>query len=277
MTRAQVTDTPPPGVRYVREGARIADFIDHTLLRPDATRADAERLCAEAREHRFAAVCVNPLWVPLCRELLVGTGIKVASTVAFPLGANTSRVKAAEAALAAEQGADELDMVAPIGHIKAGDWRYVAADIRAVVRAAPTALVKLIIESAVLTPLEIVESCGVARDAGAHYVKSSTGFHAAGGATAEAVALMRLTVGDAMGVKASGGVRDCDAALRMLAAGATRIGTSSGLAMVHCVGDGPRPLAELLVATGRHASGARWRQAIARPGADPGTRTNSLY
>ena len=248
-----VPASPPRGVTFASENARIADFIDHTLLKPDAVAADMERLCVEARQHRFAAVCINPAWVPLCRAALAGTEIKVVTTIGFPLGASASRIKAAEAALAVEHGVDELDMVAAIGHIKAANWRHVQADIEAVVQAAPGTLVKVIIESALLTPLEIVESCGVARAAGAHYVKTSTGFSAAGGATSEAVSLMRLTVGDALGVKASGGVRDCETALRMFAAGATRIGTSSGVAMADCVGSGPLSLRDLLVAPQWHA------------------------
>ena len=137
-------------------------------------------------------------------------------------------------------------MVAAIGQIKSGDWHYVADDIAAVVRAAPGRLVKVIIESSVLTPVEIIKASALARESGAHYVKTSTGFHSTGGASAEAVALMRLIVGDAMGVKASGGVRDCTAALKMIAAGATRIGTSGGVAMAKCLGPGPLPLRELL-------------------------------
>jgi deoxyribose-phosphate aldolase len=155
-------------------------------------------------------------------------------------------VKAFEAQRAVDDGAEELDMVAAIGQIKSGDWHYVADDIAAVVRAAPGRLVKVIIESAALTPVEIIKASALARESGAHYVKTSTGFHSTGGASAEAVALMRLIVGDAMGVKASGGVRDCSAALKMIAAGATRIGTSGGVAMAKCLGPGPLPLRELL-------------------------------
>lgn len=236
----------PRGVTWAPGDARIADFIDHTILKPDATRADIERTCAEAREHRFAAVCVNPVWVPLCHALLDGSGVELATVVGFPLGAAQPDAKGAEAALAARQGATELDMVAAIGHIKSGDWSHVTSDIRAVVDAADGRLVKVILETALLEPMEIVRACHAAREAGAHYVKTSTGFNAAGGATPEAVALMRLAVGDALGVKASGGIRDCTAALRMVAAGATRIGTSSGVAMAGCRGRGPAPLATLL-------------------------------
>ena len=242
----------PPGVEYVRANARIGDFIDHTLLKAEATARDVEQLCAEAAEHNFAAVCVNPVWVKLCADRLRGTEVKVATVIGFPLGATQSDVKAFESKRAIGDGADELDMVAAIGHIKGGDWHYVADDIAAVVRASEGRLVKVIIESAVLTPVEIIKTSALAREAGAHYVKTSTGFHAAGGASAEAVALMRLIVGDSMGVKASGGVRDCSAALKMIAAGATRIGTSGGVTMAKCLGPGPLPLGELLASPLAH-------------------------
>jgi deoxyribose-phosphate aldolase len=241
-----------PGVRYVRDNARIAEFIDHTLLKAEATRADIDQLCSEALEHEFAAVCVNPVWVPHCVARLHGSRVAVATVVGFPLGANQSEVKAAETSLAVRQGATEIDMVAALGHIKGGDWNHVADDIAAVVQAAAGRLVKVIIESAHLTPVEIIKASALAREAGAHYVKTSTGFHAAGGATAEAVALMRLVVGDSMGVKASGGVRDCATALRMIANGATRIGTSSGVGMAQCLGRGPLPLRELLASPHLH-------------------------
>ena len=251
---------PAPGVRHVREGARIAEFIDHTLLEAEATRSEIEQLCAEALEHGFAAVCVNPVWVPLCASMVKGSRVALATVVAFPFGANQSEVKAAETALAIRQGATEIDMVAPIGHIKSGDWQHVADDISAVVRAASGAVVKVIIESAHLLPIEIIKASALAREAGAHYVKTSTGFHPSGGASVEAVALMRLVVGDTMGVKASGGVRDCATALRMIANGATRIGTSSGVAMAQCLGRGPVPMRELLASpelhTPRCATGA---------------------
>jgi deoxyribose-phosphate aldolase len=245
----------PPGVAFVRDQVRIADFIDHTLLKPEATRAEIEKLCDEASTHRFAAVCVNPVWVPLCAQRLRGTTVQVATVIGFPLGANQPDTKAAEAALAVRDGAQELDMVAALGMIKTGDWDHVARDIAAVVRAAAGNLVKVIIESSLLTPTEIIKASAIAKESGAQYVKTSTGFHASGGATPEAVALMRLAVGDALGVKASGGVRDCTAALRMIASGATRIGTSGGVALTECLGAGPLPLRELLsVANGSHAA-----------------------
>jgi deoxyribose-phosphate aldolase len=243
----------PPGVRFNGSGARIADFIDHTLLKAEATLAEVEKLCDEAREHRFAAVCVNPSWVRTCAQRLAGSGVQIATVVGFPLGATTSASKRREAEVAIEDGATEIDMVAAIGQIKSGDWHQVADDIAAVVAGARGHLVKVIIESAALTPVEVIKTCAIAREMGAHYVKTSTGFHAAGGATAEAVALMRLVVGDALGVKASGGVRDCETALRMIANGATRIGTSSGVSMARCLGPGPLPVTDLLSLAHGHA------------------------
>ncbi len=236
-----------------RAGAvRIADYVDHTLLKSETTRSQIEELCDEAAEHRFAAVCVNGAWVPLCRKRLAGSGVKVATVVGFPLGATTSASKAAEARHLVEMGADELDMVAAVGHIHDSDWDYVEDDVRAVVEASKARTVKVILETATLEPLQVVKASALAMEAGAHFVKTSTGFHSSGGATAEAVALMRLTVGDALGVKAAGGIRDCATALRMIAAGASRIGTSSGVKFVSCMGVGPLPLAELLASPERH-------------------------
>jgi deoxyribose-phosphate aldolase len=248
---------PSPGVRYEAPGksARIADFIDHTLLKAEASAAEVDRLCEEAIEYRFAAVCVNPVWVSRCAQRLAGSGVKLASVVGFPLGASHSSSKVHEARQAVSDGAHEVDMVAAIGHVKGADWQFVHDDIAAVVAAVPGALVKVIIESAVLTPVEIVKACVVCREAGAHYVKTSTGFHPSGGATAEAVALMRLVVGDSLGVKASGGIRDCATALKMIASGATRIGTSSGVAMAQCLGPGPLAVHDLLSLADQHAAG----------------------
>jgi deoxyribose-phosphate aldolase len=237
------------------QGARrVADFVDHTLLKAEATRAELVKLCAEARQHRFAAVCVNGSWVELCVRELRGTDVAVASVVGFPLGAMSSRAKAFEAKEAVTTGANEIDMVAAIGRMKSGEWAAVEDDIRAVVEASRPGIVKVIIESAALTPEEIIKACALAKQAGAHFVKTSTGFHPSGGASEQAVRLMRLVVGDALGVKASGGVRECQSALAMIAAGANRIGTSSGVAFVTCLGPGPLPLAELLKAP--HAHGA---------------------
>lgn len=236
---------------------RIADFVDHTLLRPEAARGEVLALCAEGRQHRFAAVCVNPSWVPLAADELADSGVAVATVCGFPLGATCFRAKAFEAGEVLKHGATEVDMVAALGRIKSGDWGYVTDDIRAVVDAAAGAVVKVIIESAALTPDEIVRACEAARDAGARYVKTSTGFHPAGGATVEAVRLMRRVVGEALGVKASGGVRDCPSALRMLAAGASRIGTSSGVGLASCLGSEPLPLADLLQHPETHAAVCR--------------------
>jgi len=259
--------TPAAGPR------RVADFVDHTLLKAEATRADILKLCAEAREHRFAAVCINPAWVDLCARELAGTSVAVASVCGFPLGATTPETKAAEAAEAVSRGAAEVDMVAAIGHIKGGEWGYVEDDIRAVVEACGRrgggALVKVIIESAVLAPEDIVKASAVARLAGAHFVKTSTGFHPAGGATADAVRLMRLTVGDDLGVKAAGGVRDCASALAMIAAGASRIGTSSGVSFVGCLGPAPLSLAELLKQPQAHAASCRSGSCAAPAGGQP--------
>ena len=239
--------------------ARIAALIDHTLLKAAATHDDVESLCDEAREHGFVAVCVNPVWVPACRARLRGSQAKVATVVAFPLGAAESDVKARETALAVSEGADEVDLVAAIGHIKSGDWVHVARDISAVVDAAGGRPVKVIIETAILTDAEIAKASVIARDAGAAYVKTSTGFHASGGATTHAVSLIRRAVGDAIGVKASGGIRDCDTALRMLGAGATRIGTSSGVNIVRCLDADRTPLAELVEHPERHVACAASR------------------
>ncbi len=211
---------------------RIARYIDHTMLKPEATTADIERLCDESWEHRFAAVCVNGCWIESCRRRLVGSGVKVGTVVGFPLGAMSIESKACEARDVVGRGAEEIDMVAPLGHIIGFDWDYVSADIRAVVDAAAGRTVKVIVETAALDAVHTVKAAAVAKEAGAGFVKTSTGFHPAGGATVEAVRLLRLTVGERLGVKAAGGIRDRDTALRMIAAGATRIGTSSGVSLV---------------------------------------------
>lgn len=234
--------------------ARLAALIDHTLLKPEATRRDIQELCAEARELGFAAVCVNPVWVPLCHAALEESSVKVATVIGFPLGANESATKAVEADLAVREGADELDMVAALGHIRAGDWLHVSHDIAAVVRAAAGRPVKVILETALLDAGQIVRASETALEAGAAFVKTSTGFNAAGGATVQAVELMHRAVGSRLGVKASGGIRDCATALRMLAAGATRLGTSSGARMARCLDHDPTPLAELAQHPELHAT-----------------------
>ncbi|MCE1206422.1 MAG: deoxyribose-phosphate aldolase [Spirochaetia bacterium] len=211
--------------------ADIAATIDHTLLKATGTETQIRELCAEARKYRFASVCVNPAWVPLCSQELQGSEVMVCTVIGFPLGANASEIKAAEARLAVSQGAHEVDMVINIGKAKAGDWTAVENDIRAVVEAAGNATVKVIIETCYLTNEEKVKACQAAMKAGAHFVKTSTGF-GTGGATVEDIALMRKTVGSAMKVKASGGIRTLQDALAMLKAGADRIGASAGVSIV---------------------------------------------
>ena len=209
----------------------IAAMIDHTLLKPEATPAQIEKLCAEAAEYHFASVCVNPVYIPLAARLLKGTGVKVCCVVGFPLGAIATEQKAAEAASCAAMGAEELDMVIHVGAAKAGDWALVQRDIEGVVKAAAGHTVKVIIETCLLTDEEKVKACEAAKAAGAHFVKTSTGF-STGGATTHDIALMRKTVGPEMGVKASGGIRDYETAMAMIEAGANRIGASAGIAIV---------------------------------------------
>jgi deoxyribose-phosphate aldolase len=211
----------------------IAQLIDHTILKPDATRADIEELCREAAKFKFATVCVNPAWVALAAQQLAGTGVLVCSVVGFPLGATTPDVKAYETRRAIFDGAREIDMVINVGALKSGDLRLVERDIEAVV--APCrdcgVLSKVIIEAALLTDDEKITACTLAKAAAADYVKTSTGF-GPGGATPADVALMRRVVGADMGVKAAGGVRDLDALKAMVAAGASRVGASAGVKIV---------------------------------------------
>jgi deoxyribose-phosphate aldolase len=240
-----------PGVGAVETD--LARMIDHTLLRPDATRDDVVKLCEEARTHHFASVCVNTTWVPLCRSLLGGPGgndVKVCSVVGFPLGAMAPTAKAYEARDAVRQGAQEIDMVINIGALKSRDYETVFEDICRVVKASAPALVKVILETGQLGEDEKIVACALAKLAGAHFVKTSTGF-GKGGATVEDIALMRRIVGSEMGVKASGGVRTQEDALRMRAAGATRIGASASVAIV----TGPADGAKAGAARGKPASG----------------------
>ena len=211
----------------------VAALIDHTLLKPDATAADIETLCREAAEHRFATVCVNPTWVALAARRLRGTGVGVCSVVGFPLGATTADVKAYETRRAIGDGASEIDMVINVGALKSGELRLVEQDIEAVASAcrACGATSKVIIEAALLSDDEKVTACTLAKAAGADFVKTSTGF-GPGGATVADVALMRRVVGDAMGVKAAGGVRDLGQVQAMVAAGASRVGASAGVRIV---------------------------------------------
>ena len=219
-----------PRALYPRELART---IDHTLLKPEATRAQIEALCREAAEHGFATVCVNPGWVRLCAALLDGSESRVCTVVGFPLGATLAEVKAFEAARVVADGACEVDMVVNVGALKSGDYRLVERDVAGVVEAsrAGGALVKVIIEAALLTDDEKVKACVISKVAGADFVKTSTGV-GPGGATAADVALMRRVVGPDMGVKAAGGVRDLKSAKEMLEAGADRIGASVGVKIV---------------------------------------------
>lgn len=205
----------------------LSDLIDHTLLRPDATALDVVRLADQAARHHFAAVCVNGQWVPLAVERLAARGVKIATVVGFPLGASGTAAKVAETRIAVSCGADEMDMVMALGWARAGQWSQVGTEIAEVVAAAEGRLVKVILESAVLSAEEVERAAEVAVAAGAGMVKTSTGFHAAGGATVDAVRLMRRVVGARAGVKASGGVRTTAEARQMLLAGADRLGTSS--------------------------------------------------
>lgn len=209
-------------------------YIDHTLLKPDATKEQIQQLCEEAKQYHFMSVCVNPCWVEFCKEQLKDTDVKVCTVIGFPLGATTSEIKGFEAFEAQKHGADEIDMVMNIGKFKDGDDDYVIKEIRDVKNAIGHDILKVIIEICLLTDEEIVRACKDALEGGAHFVKTSTGF-STGGATVEAVKLMKETVGGRASVKASGGIRtkkDMDA---MIEAGAERIGTSSGVKLMQGV------------------------------------------
>lgn len=225
----------------------IAGLIDHTLLKPDATADQIAQLCYEARKFKFASVCVNPTHVKLCSELLQGTQVKVCTVIGFPLGASAPEVKAFEAQTAIKDGATEIDMVLNIGALKAGDLTLAAQDIHEVVEVGHNAgsIVKVIIETSLLNDEEKVTACLLAKEAGADFVKTSTGF-SGGGATIDDVNLMRRVVGPEMGVKASGGVRDFEDAQNMVKAGATRLGASAGVKIVQgqlaSNGNGTKPI-----------------------------------
>jgi len=218
-----------PGARLV--GGDIARLIDHTLLKPEATDDQVRELCAEARTYTFASVCVNPSKVKLAAELLRGSPVLVCTVVGFPLGATTAAVKASETRDAIANGADEIDMVINVGALKAKDYRTVKQDIEAVVQAAQGHTTKVILETSLLTDDEKKQACRLSKEAGADFVKTSTGF-GSGGATVHDIALMRQAVGPVMGVKASGGVRDLETARKMVEAGATRIGASASVEIV---------------------------------------------
>jgi deoxyribose-phosphate aldolase len=226
----------------IPEDPDIAGMIDHTLLKPDATADQIAQLCYEARKYHFASVCVNPANVKLCADLLRGTQVKVCSVIGFPLGASAPEVKAFETQTALRDGANEIDMVINIGALKAGDHTLVSRDIRAVVEVvkAAGAILKVIIETILLTDEEKITACLLAKEAGADFVKTSTGF-AGGGATVEDVALMRRVVGPEMGVKAAGGVHNFAEAQSMVAAGATRIGASAGVKIVQGEHEAEKP------------------------------------
>jgi deoxyribose-phosphate aldolase len=224
----------------------IAHLLDYTLLTAEATRDDILRLCDEAVEAATCAVCVNGAWVATCVDRLRGTGVRVAAVVGFPLGAGTSAAKAAEAAIAVADGAVELELVLPLGRAKAGEWPAITDDVAVVVSAAGGSLVKAIVESAILDPTELAVACRAAVSGGASFVKTSTGFHAAGGATVDAVRWMRAAVGPSIGVKAAGGIRTMEQALAMIAAGANRLGLSSLSGLRGVIGPGAPSLGELL-------------------------------
>jgi deoxyribose-phosphate aldolase len=211
----------------------VAAMIDHTLLAPEATPARVSALCDEAVALRVAAVCVSPRWVPLVADRLASSSVAVATVVGFPSGAHRAAVKERETAVAVADGAQEIDMVVALGEVRAGGWDAVAADIAAVRSACPApVLLKVIVESAALDADQLHRVCRVAVDVGADYVKTSTGFHPTGGASVEAVRHMRAAVGNDIGIKASGGIRDAATALAMIDAGATRIGASASAAIL---------------------------------------------
>lgn len=227
----ELPPAPPPLVPP--QGVALAGWIDHTLLKPESTAAQIERLCAEASEHGFATVCVNPVYVPLAASRLLDSGVGVCSVISFPLGAHSPDFKAAEAEFVIHAGATEVDMVINIGALKGGDFALAFEDVRAVVEAAhaQNVVVKVILENALLTQREKIIACLLCREAGADFVKTSTGFSTSG-ATVEDVALMRRVVGAEMGVKAAGGIRTWKDAQRMIAAGANRLGASASLAIL---------------------------------------------
>lgn len=219
-----------PGIGAVGHG--FAPLIDHTLLKPDATQAAVEQLCREAKEFEFASVCVNPCNVKLASSLLEGTKVKICSVVGFPLGANKKEIKAYEARKAILDGAREIDMVMNVGAVKSGDYKLAEQDMRDVRETCGRSVItKVILETALLTDEEKIKACEIAKSSGMDFVKTSTGF-GPGGATVEDVRLMRSVVGERMGVKASGGIRDAETAARMVEAGATRIGASASVKIV---------------------------------------------
>lgn len=236
IPRAQPARPPARG-GVVTQPGDLAAYIEHTVLKAEATPAMITALCAEAREHGLRGVCVNPVYVERAKGLLSGTSCLVVTVVGFPLGANVTEIKAREAASAIEAGADEIDMVIPVGLLKAEEHRSVFEDIRVVVESCGTTPVKVILENALLDERQKVLGCLLAERAGASFVKTSSGF-AASGATVEDIRLMKRVVGDRLGIKAAGGIRDFETARAMVEAGATRIGASASLAIIRI----PSPL-----------------------------------
>lgn len=210
---------------------QINRMIDHTLLKPEATREQIKKICEEALEYNFKSVCINPFWVSYAKEMLKDSEVGVCTVIGFPLGANTTNLKAYEAKEAVKNGADEIDMVLNIGLLKSKEYDLVEEDIKSVVKASEGKLVKVILETCLLDNDEIVKACELSMSAGADFVKTSTGFNESG-AKAEDVALMRKTVGDKLGVKASGGIRDLKKSQEMIDNGATRLGVSAGIAII---------------------------------------------
>lgn len=210
---------------------KLNKLIDHTLLKPEATKAQIEKLCSEAGEYDFKSVCVNPYYVKYAKELLKGSNVLVCTVIGFPLGQNTTAIKVAETKDAIKNGADEIDMVINIGALKSKDEDYVLNEIKEIRNACKGNTLKVIIETCLLTDEEKITACKLSKEAGADFVKTSTGF-STHGATVEDVKIMRKTVGEDMGVKASGGIRDRETALKMVEAGATRLGVSAGVAIV---------------------------------------------
>ncbi|MEM1156660.1 MAG: deoxyribose-phosphate aldolase [Verrucomicrobiota bacterium] len=209
----------------------LAQYIDHTLLKPEATIDQIEILCAEAVEHQFASVCINPYWIPTAKRALAGSGVKICTVIGFPLGAGLSHAKVHETQEAVVAGADEIDMVQNIGAAREAHWNFIEHEIHEIVSTVQGRIVKVILETCLLTSEQIRHCCQAAERAGASFVKTSTGF-SAGGATLEHVRLMRESVGSSVQVKASGGIRDVSTARQMIGAGATRLGTSAGVAIV---------------------------------------------
>lgn len=206
---------------------QIASYIDHTCLKADASESDILKLCREARQYNFASVCVNPSWTALVAKQLQGCDVKTCTVISFPLGSDTPEMKAAQAFAVVQYGTDEIDMVINVGAIKSENWKLVRDDIRSVVGKKGNAILKVIIEACLLTEFEKMQVCTIAKEEGADFVKTSTGF-SSGGATIEDIALMRETVGPDMGVKASGGIRTLEDVVSLITAGASRIGASAG-------------------------------------------------